>query len=453
VTQEVSCKIIRTVLDFARHKRGEQAVERIVEVAGLPYDVLHDENAWIDHEVEKRIFRELDDILEMKRAAFHCGEHGMRAGSFGALEVLVRALLRPRNVYARLPYIANRVAKVGKMKVLDLKSQSARVQYRYSKEFESIPEICDNRQGMLAALPVLWGLPPASIEERECSAKGGRVCDYRITWVEPLEDRMRLRCALVGGLLGGGVLGAVAENVIHIGWIGGAAAAALLVIGGWIVGDTWDQAREMKAVRGIVALQNEKLAQQLLALEQKFREVEQLNAVLEGQVGERASELERELRRLRRLNELSRAITTTLDAKSIVDLAITSLPDLFHANGWLLAPCATPFDHAGSSASPVPQVSKLDEPERETVTQLIEDMRAKDESHRAARIGKKKQSLTMVLTSGGDPLGTITITRHEQHGQFGARDVEVCRLLADILIGALVNASLIDHAQKIPHSA
>jgi hypothetical protein len=448
VTQEVSCKIIRNVLDFARQHGGERAVSRIVDVAGVPYETLRDENAWIDHDAEKRIFRALDDILHVDRPAYQCGEHGVLAGSMGALDVLVRSLLRPHNAYARLPYIANRLAKVGKLEVVAIGPNRAHVRYRYREPFESIREICENRRGMLAAVPRLWGLPRATIEERECSADGGEVCDYHIDWVEPLEDRMRLRCAAAGALSGATLMVLTAENVLRIGWIAAGAAAGLAVIGGWLIGDAWDSGREMQAVRALVAQQNEKLAQQLVALEHKFRELDQHREVLESQVADRTVELERGLARLKRLNELSRVITATLDAPAIVELALGSLGDLFDARGHLLAPAKSAFDEDGSGASPVPTEATLTDRERRAAHDLADKLCAEGLEHLGARIGDD-HSLTVLLSSSEDPLGTLTVVRDEEHGEFGPRDVEVARLLADIFASALVNAHLIERAQRV----
>ena len=176
MAQEVSCKIIRTVLDYAESHGGAEAIDQIVAAAHLPLATLRDENAWIDHDTEKRIFRVLDEIVGMKNAAYHCGEYGVRHKSFGALDTFMRALMRPKNVYSRVPYLANRLAKVGTMEIEKLGPSSAQVTYRYHDDYDSIVEICENRRGMLASVPTLWGLPPATVEETECSARGAAVC-------------------------------------------------------------------------------------------------------------------------------------------------------------------------------------------------------------------------------------------------------------------------------------
>jgi len=103
VAQEVSCKIIRTVLDYAESHGGAEAIDQIVAAAHLPLATLRDENAWIDHDTEKRIFRVLDEIVGMKNAAYHCGEYGVRHKSFGALDTFMRALMRPRTSTAVCP--------------------------------------------------------------------------------------------------------------------------------------------------------------------------------------------------------------------------------------------------------------------------------------------------------------------------------------------------------------
>lgn len=448
MSQEVSCKIIRTVLDYARAQGGDRAVERIVEEAAVSVETLSDENAWIDHAAEKRIFRALDEILGEKNAAYKCGEYGIRVGSFGALETFIRALLRPKNVYGRVPYIANRLAKVGTMSIAALTRKTARVQYRYDEPFESIVEICENRRGMLAAIPVVWGLPPATVDERECSARGGEVCDYRIEWSEPLRDRTRLRWALMGAAVGAAVVVAAAYSRLDVGRLESGVIAVLFCVVGWVIGHALDQARQMAATRQVVASQNEELSSQLLDLEAKFRELDELNNHLEEQVAKRTAQLEQSLARLRRVNALSREIGETLAQDEIVDVAFRGLEELVGATGCLLQPSRTRFDQTGGMASPIPERREIPpEFDKEVVREVAKMIKSK-RAHRTADL-VTAHMLCLPLSAGDEVLGNLTIVRSAERGEFSDSDIEICRTFADIVTAALTNALLFEKTELL----
>ena len=44
------------------------------------------------------------------------------------------------------------------------------------------PQLCDYTRGMLSQPPMLFGLPPATVEESSCAARGDDVCLYTVSW-------------------------------------------------------------------------------------------------------------------------------------------------------------------------------------------------------------------------------------------------------------------------------
>lgn len=110
---------------------------------------------------------------------------------------------------------------------------------------------CAVRRGMLEAIPMLYGLLPATVEETACRARGDETCQYRVRW-----KRGSFR-GLATGLGIGGTFGlaATASAVVlgglaglSIATVGLLSAAGALGIGA--VGRAVDLANQLEAVAG-----------------------------------------------------------------------------------------------------------------------------------------------------------------------------------------------------------
>jgi len=441
VAQEINCKIIRTVIDYAREHGGDRAVERIVELGGGDsLERLTDENHWISHDAEKAIFRALADIVGDARAAERAGSWGVNNGSFGALETFVRALLRPANVYGRIPYVATRIAKVGRMVLADSRDGFARMEYRYFDGFESIQEICDNRKGMLAAIPEIWGLPQAEVTETHCSARGADACAYEIRWEEPSARRMGLWGAVIGASLGLALVACSAAGWLTIatGWV--IADALALTALGFSFGRGLQLRKEAEFTRDVVRRQNSELSSQLINLEGKYREIEAFNVQLEDLVAVRTEQLEHELDRLRRLNDLSRDLGATLVGDEIVAKAVRGLRDLVGGEGSALFPTTLQDVEPQLDMAGVDDVGDLGPYAREFLDTEELWTTAQHEGH---------AGLWLRLESPAGTMGALGIVRAGDGSTFSDRDVAIARTYAEIVVAALSNSALFQETQRL----
>jgi signal transduction histidine kinase len=102
------------------------------------------------------------------------------------------------------------------------------------------------REGMLEAVPMLFGLLPARVDERECVAKGAERCVFDVRW------RRLPRTGLWLGLVLGLALAAAGVAALWSLWPVWVVAAAAVVLWGLGVGAgrAFDLARQLEAVAG-----------------------------------------------------------------------------------------------------------------------------------------------------------------------------------------------------------
>jgi signal transduction histidine kinase/DNA-binding response OmpR family regulator len=109
----------------------------------------------------------------------------------------IARLARPlplRQVYNLLPRFAAKFADTD-FRVVQVQPTSAVIQWRCEKELKILPaeeqnifvhESCCYVQGTLSHVPtVLYGDPPARVNERKCQLWGDECCEYEFTWQAP----------------------------------------------------------------------------------------------------------------------------------------------------------------------------------------------------------------------------------------------------------------------------
>jgi signal transduction histidine kinase len=193
---ELSVKILAPVLLYLKEQCEPAALTRVAAVVGLGEDDLRQPSNWIS-------LRQFEGVLAATRQELG-SEQAFRDACtykivqlYGALGVLLRATSvgQALRIMERTGGLTSRVSR---FELADLTRNSCRFRYIAMREEQRLT--CISRQEQLKALPLLWGLPRARLEEEACVAHGDPACIYALRWNEAARLGRPL-LGLLGGLL------------------------------------------------------------------------------------------------------------------------------------------------------------------------------------------------------------------------------------------------------------
>jgi GGDEF domain-containing protein len=172
-----------TLLRYARARGGEEAVHEILERATVGYTAAHldDVSNWIWHDEAIALFVAAAEVLRDERIGVRVGEQTVRQHAGTPVATLLRSLGSPQAVYAQLTVGVSKFSTITEL-TPEVEPGRAVVRARARNGSTRHPHMCDWTRGLLSQPPVLFGLPPAEVEETECAARGGDCCSYTITW-------------------------------------------------------------------------------------------------------------------------------------------------------------------------------------------------------------------------------------------------------------------------------
>lgn len=274
---ELSCRYLQPLLEIARPFDDE--LRRLAATWNVTVEQLRDETNW----VSLRFCEALTDWLATKvghaELVARTTELAYSPRALGFLYPLLRAFGSPRIGYARLPQFVGVLNKVSRVSVLGITRDRAEIEYRPATAAlaERSPVICELRRAQLAAGPTLWRLPSATVEERECQARGGERCLYELRWVEPTGWRRTLIGAVVGAVVG----------FVFLPTAGAVATMAAFALSGRL----WDNQRQQRELKAFNDEQRRALTDAANAMERRFVELEEAKHRVDLQVEERTAEL------------------------------------------------------------------------------------------------------------------------------------------------------------------
>jgi diguanylate cyclase (GGDEF)-like protein len=172
------------LLRYVRSVAGDDGVDRVLEVAGVPYtaDQLEDQAIWWSYETRIRLFAAATEVVGDPRLMFRVGAAALQTGLAHSLVILLRAMGTPRQVFRGLPRAVAKFSTTSTMEVVEAGATSATIRFTLHPGFEHSRLDCIYAQGLLTTVPTVFGLPPAEIQHDECESDGAASCVYRLTW-------------------------------------------------------------------------------------------------------------------------------------------------------------------------------------------------------------------------------------------------------------------------------
>jgi PAS domain S-box-containing protein len=142
---------------------------------------------------------------------FKVGLATTRLNPLGGIETMVRLLTGPKMAYKRFPTYASLFDRVFKFQTKSAGKNKAIVTMRMEgQDYSPSKDSCYYTQGILAAIPTVWNLPPAEIREIKCMCKPDAdnikdgvqyeadICEYEVQWQPLISRYQRIRENLLG---------------------------------------------------------------------------------------------------------------------------------------------------------------------------------------------------------------------------------------------------------------
>jgi signal transduction histidine kinase len=315
---EINCLFTKGLIPFVEKESGPEGVAALCRAAGRSRDYLMADHNWLslsvanelvrvamelvgETDVERWTRRLTDDMMEWKPSReyrHYLGTYSMGIGN-------------PRELYERQVVMAPSVERFCRFEGV-VKRRQATFRRTPGAGYIMPRWFCVWENVKWERFPTNWGLPRATVVDRQCAARGADSCVIEVRWRNPSLGRRfwiptllgaGAACALTAGFAATRALPWVAEAVVGLLplLIGGAVGYALLQRA------RWHHSQRM------LDLQSEEILYSNNELEKKFRD------------------LQTTIERLSLLSELGAAVSATLDAEKIYE---QTLERLVHAMGY-----------------------------------------------------------------------------------------------------------------------
>src|ERR1700694_3828138 len=176
--RQICCSMTSVLLRLVGSTGGEAAGGSLLERAQIRHEPSYLENVdnWISLDEATAMFeagvQQTGDPLFARRV----GENTLRQHAGTQVATVLRSLGSTEAVLQAVAQSAARLSSVTKMEAIEAAPGRGVVRACAREGFTRRGLHCDWTTGLLAGLPILFGLPLARVGESECQTRGGSQC-------------------------------------------------------------------------------------------------------------------------------------------------------------------------------------------------------------------------------------------------------------------------------------
>ncbi|MBU2516560.1 MAG: HD-GYP domain-containing protein, partial [Proteobacteria bacterium] len=191
VERHNSCLNSRAIIDYVERHFGSphlllRGLEKELGEVDDPLAFLRDSHNWVSAGVIARMYANARELTGDSRVAFRIGFESVTHQRLGYIQqILLRAWGSPRVAVRRLETINRKFNRTKEVELVTAASDHALVRLHWLKDLNLNEDFCLVNQGIYSAIPTIWGLPPARVEENACQFEGDEYCEYQVRWRNP----------------------------------------------------------------------------------------------------------------------------------------------------------------------------------------------------------------------------------------------------------------------------
>jgi len=243
-------RIVATLLDVLLQSGEATAHLRVRQALDLGAEGLPRRGPWLDEAQVRAAFQAAGDAPRLARRV---GQALVRLEGLGPL-LCHTGVATVEKAYRRSHQLLAREAEHARFARPEMAGARATIRFEPGETSSQANRpgsggavFCEMRQGQLEALPMIFGLLPATVRETACAHRGAEACTFEVRWSR--RARKGLFTGVAAGLLG--TLAAVAWSRV-----GGPPLAPVVVLGfcgtllAGLAGRVFDLSRQLEAVAG-----------------------------------------------------------------------------------------------------------------------------------------------------------------------------------------------------------
>ncbi|MEA5113458.1 MAG: ATP-binding protein [Geobacteraceae bacterium] len=185
-------RLIDTFIKLIRKKYTHIDGNEILRSAGIkPYEVA-DHSHWFTQREVDLFYENLILKNGNQNIAREAGRFAASSDALGAMKQYVLSLLGPATIFEFIGKTAKQLTRASKFESRKMGGNQFEIIVTPEPGVVEKPYQCDNRMGILEAIPLIFGNNIASIEHPECIFTGGTVCRYIVKWRQTPAERWRL---------------------------------------------------------------------------------------------------------------------------------------------------------------------------------------------------------------------------------------------------------------------
>ena len=189
IQNEVSCLNIKAVYEYVKNRIPSKVDLLFMDLPGVyanienPVEVLTDDNNWISNKAACKIFQNAKEILGDENAPFSIGMESIARKQFGHIQkIFLHAFGGPLGILKRINHINSQFNTNKVVETVYSSTKHAVVRLHWKENRGITSDICAFNRGIYSAIPTIWNLPPAEVQEPYCFFRGDPYCQFNINF-------------------------------------------------------------------------------------------------------------------------------------------------------------------------------------------------------------------------------------------------------------------------------
>ncbi|MBN2655592.1 MAG: HD domain-containing protein [Spirochaetales bacterium] len=158
-------------------------LEVLYEYAGIESYQVADPGHWFTQNQMDRFYDKLAQMSGNQNIAREAGRFFASSPNKGNLihDIFV-TIIDPFRAFRKMEKISVNFTKYTDYRIRKLSSNSVEILFKSGPDLSEKPYQCENRKGMMEAIPTFLGLKRITLEHPECLFSGGGACRYVVKW-------------------------------------------------------------------------------------------------------------------------------------------------------------------------------------------------------------------------------------------------------------------------------